>query len=60
MGIPLNRVNWGNYDLVVFDESHVLSIRLTPARPSHLGIKKGQPFRITQPQLREVPAPSSI
>lgn len=22
MGIPLNRVNWGNYDLVVIDESH--------------------------------------
>ncbi|MEZ4615710.1 MAG: SNF2-related protein [Caldilineaceae bacterium] len=21
-GIPLNRVNWGNYDLVVIDESH--------------------------------------
>ncbi len=22
LGIPLNRVNWGNYDLVVIDESH--------------------------------------
>src|SRR5690606_27556063 len=21
-GMPLNRVNWGNYDLVVIDESH--------------------------------------
>ena len=21
-GIPLNRINWGNYDLVVIDESH--------------------------------------
>ena len=22
LGIPLNRINWGNYDLVVIDESH--------------------------------------
>src|ERR1700732_4510029 len=22
LGMPLNRVNWGNYDLVVIDESH--------------------------------------
>ena len=28
-GIPLNRVNWGNYDLVVIDESH--NFRNNPA-----------------------------
>src|SRR5690606_28786069 len=22
MGLPLDRINWGNYDLVVIDESH--------------------------------------
>ena len=22
LGMPLNRINWGNYDLVVIDESH--------------------------------------
>ncbi len=32
MGIPLNRVNWGNYDLVVIDESHTSAMRTTPTR----------------------------
>ncbi|MFD3448633.1 helicase-related protein [Microbacteriaceae bacterium 4G12] len=29
MGIPLDRVNWGNYDLVVIDESHNFRNALT-------------------------------
>jgi SNF2 family DNA or RNA helicase len=29
-GMPLNRVNWGNYDLVVIDESHNFRNKKTP------------------------------
>jgi SNF2 family DNA or RNA helicase len=32
-GIPLNRINWGNYDLVVIDESH--NFRNNDINPEH-------------------------
>ena len=32
-GIPLNRINWGNYDLVVIDESH--NFRNNDINPDH-------------------------
>jgi SNF2 family DNA or RNA helicase len=28
-GMPLNRINWGNYDLVVIDESHNFAITMS-------------------------------
>jgi SNF2 family DNA or RNA helicase len=33
-GLPLNRVNWGNYDLVVIDESHNFRNKKTPRQGS--------------------------
>ena len=44
MGLPIDRVNWGNYDLVVIDESH--NFRNGNGTNSHGGEKENRYMRL--------------
>ena len=44
MGLPIDRVNWGNYDLVVIDESH--NFRNGNGTNSHDGEKENRYMRL--------------
>lgn len=44
MGLPINQINWGNYDLVVIDESH--NFRNGNGTDSHGGEKENRYMRL--------------
>lgn len=50
MGLPIDRVNWGNYDLVVIDESH--NFRNGNGTNSHGGEKENRYMRLMNRIIR--------
>ena len=44
IGLPIDRINWGNYDLVVIDESH--NFRNGNGTNSHGGEKENRYMRL--------------
>lgn len=50
MGLPIDRINWGNYDLVVIDESH--NFRNGIGTGSHGGEKENRYMRLMNRVIR--------
>ncbi len=50
MGLPIDRINWGNYDLVVIDESH--NFRNGNGTHSHSGEKENRYLRLMNKVIR--------
>ncbi|WP_042356708.1 helicase-related protein [Bacillus rubiinfantis] len=50
MGLPLDRINWGNYDLVVIDESH--NFRNGGATSGELGEKENRYLKLLNKVIR--------
>lgn len=51
MGLPIERINWGNYDLVVIDESH--NFRNGNGTNSHGGEKENRYMRLMNRIIRQ-------
>ena len=52
MGLPIERINWGNYDLVVIDESH--NFRNGNGTNSHGGEKENRYMRLMNRIIRKL------
>ena len=50
IGLPIDRINWGNYDLVVIDESH--NFRNGNGTNTHGGVKENRYMRLMNRVIR--------